>query len=248
MAVDLPSDSLCTLEDCFRPELSNGLCSAHYQRQRKYNRLHLVVHRLPPKCEVDGCDTKPRDRHGGIAMCSKHSTRFRKHGTTDLIDRKALKDKGKCTADGCNGTARSSRSNYCEMHYYRLRRTGVLKGRVPVPARLTIDGYMARNCKGHPVAAKGGVLYQHREVLWNAIGDGIHQCFWCGQDVEWMVKGKRKLVVDHLDGNKANNDLPNLKQSCHLCNSNRGLFQNWVMKHRDDPFLWAMYERFRRAA
>jgi hypothetical protein len=52
-----------------------------------------------------------------------------------------------------------------------------------------------------------------------------------------MAKGSRKLVVDHLDGIKTNNDLSNLVPSCHRCNSTRGLFQRWVMEHKDDPFL-----------
>lgn len=42
-----------------------------------------------------------------------------------------------CTAPGCERTARSSGALYCEMHYYRLRRTGQLELR-PRPRRQTV--------------------------------------------------------------------------------------------------------------
>lgn len=84
-------------------------------------------------------------------------------------------------------------------------------------------------------------MYVHRIVLYEKIGPGTHDCHWCRKEVEWSVTGSRKLVVDHLDGVKTNNDPSNLVAACHRCNSIRGLFQNWVETHRDDPFLAALF-------
>lgn len=239
---------LCGEEDCGRPAYTDGLCSMHYQRHRKYHRLHLIVHRLPAECEVEGCNDKPRNRLSGRAMCNKHSMRWRKHGTSELPPRKGRPPRAKCSVEGCCDPVRSGHATYCEMHYGRMRRNGNLKGRTIAPPRLNDNGYMVRCSKGHPVASKGGQLYVHREVLFAAIGPGSHSCHWCRTEIEWNVSGKRRLVVDHLDGDKANNAILNLKPSCHACNSRRGAFQSWVMLHRDDPFLWELYEAARAAA
>jgi len=238
----------CGLEDCSRPVLRSGLCSAHYQRKLRHGRLHLVVHPLPEKCEAPGCGAKPRNRVAGKALCNLHGLRLARHGTFDLIARDKKKELKNCVVDQCDNRVRSGGADYCEVHYYRLRRTGKLGPRVPAPPRLNSQGYIYRNCKGHPLAASGGHLLEHREVLFDHIGVGPHSCFWCGDEIDWRASGRRKLVVDHLDGNKANNEPSNLKPSCHSCNSNRGLFQNWVMKHRDDPFLWALYVEHRNRA
>lgn len=49
-----------------------------------------------------------------------------------------------CTVDGCDHMARSSKTLICEMHYYRLRRTGQLDlrtERAPLPSSpCTVDG------------------------------------------------------------------------------------------------------------
>ncbi|GEM_PF-2524061 len=245
MAIKQPIITVCSVEGCGRPDLSNGLCSAHYQRQRTADRLHLINHPLPQVCEAAECDLKPRARVMGRALCNKHGLRLRRRGTLNLPGPLSAADWNKCSVGGCGRKARTSGGALCEAHYYRLRRTGTTATRQPAPHRLTADGYMARRCVGHPAASKTGHLYQHREVLFASIGHGVHQCFWCKADIEWGGQGRRRLVVDHLDGNKANNELGNLKAACHRCNFTRGSFQAWVMLHRDDPFLWRLYQQAR---
>jgi hypothetical protein len=109
----------------------------------------------------------------------------------------------------------------------------------PVHGKLwiTTQGYAALAQVSHPTAGSNGHTYLHRKVLYDAIGPGDHPCHWCETIVEWFAKGERKLVVDHLDNDKLNNERSNLVASCHRCNATRGLFRSWMLKHQNDPFL-----------
>lgn len=152
-----------------------------------------------------------------------------------------------CTVYGCVSVANRKAHGWCEMHYGRMRRNGNFDP--PFVGKWTeaSHGYMVRQDGSHPLSGKNGLLYQHRAVLFEAIGGGVHSCHWCRAEIEWKAKGGRKLVVDHIDGHKRNNVPGNLVPSCHRCNATRGLFQKWVMEHRDDPFLWALFEQARAA-
>lgn len=145
-----------------------------------------------------------------------------------------------CGVEGCENRARTRGGKLCEKHYYRNYLHGSTDdpvpndGNVPKP---TSHGYSYVLVKDHPISPKSGVLYEHRMVLYDAIGPGPHACNWCGTRIDWGASGDSKLVVDHLDNDKQNNVLENLKPSCSRCNSNRGLFTSWVVQHKDDPFL-----------
>lgn len=193
-------------------------------------------------CAADGCKAFTRAK----GLCGKHYQRFRTHGTLEKLERSLLPWR-QCTIKGCAKPSRTRRGGTCEAHYARYRRNSNYDP--PVYGRWSVngDGYMMRLDRTHPVAAKSGYLFQHRAVLFDAIGYGPHQCHWCGSPVDWRSPSPRKLVVDHLDGCKINNEVQNLVPSCHRCNSTRGLFQHWVLKHQDDPFLWALYEASRTA-
>lgn len=74
----------------------------------------------------------------------------------------------------------------------------------------------------------------HRMVLLEAIGEGTHECHWCGTSVTWKHFDKQSwdgvLVADHLDGNRANNEASNLVPACFSCNILRGRWGNeWVL-------------------
>ena len=75
-----------------------------------------------------------------------------------------------------------------------------------------------------------GTVLEHRLVLWRELGEGRHGCQWCGHEVAWEVRHRTNgsdeerwdaLVVDHEDGDRANNSVGNLLCSCPWCNSNR---------------------------
>jgi len=134
------------------------------------------------------------------------------------------------------------------MHYYRWYRKQTFDDPVYGRAWPTAKGYIVVPGRDHALTPSNGHLYQHRAVLYDAIGPGKHSCHWCKQEVEWLAKGVRKLVVDHLDGSKNHNARSNLVPSCHRCNANRGLFMEWVMKHKDDPFLHDLFDMAKRRA
>lgn len=81
----------------------------------------------------------------------------------------------------------------------------------------------------HPVA-KNGQAYEHRAVLFDKIGPGVHDCHWCGKAVEWFVD----LTVDHLDCVKGNNDPGNLVPCCAGCNRRRGVAHFWFRANPGD--------------
>ena len=71
---------------------------------------------------------------------------------------------------------------------------------------------------------KNGKVWEHRAVLFDAIGYGPHPCHWCQHPVDWQAEHRPDaLHVDHLDGVGDNNDLANLVPSCPTCNTNRGV-------------------------
>lgn len=89
--------------------------------------------------------------------------------------------------------------------------------------------------------SKGTVL-EHRWVLFQALGEGRHDCEWCGHGVAWEIAHRTNgsdeerwdaLVVDHEDGDRANNALGNLRASCSWCNSNRPFWRQFDVSGED---------------
>ena len=111
------------------------------------------------------------------------------------------------------------------MHYFRFMRNGVftLKGcresvRDPDASHVTSNGYIVIYRPDHPLARGTGHILQHREVLYNYIGDDTPDCAICGCVTSWEIY---KYHVDHIDENKKNNSLDNLRMLCNSCNVGR---------------------------
>jgi 5-methylcytosine-specific restriction endonuclease McrA len=72
------------------------------------------------------------------------------------------------------------------------------------------------------------VVYQHREILFAALGLGPHGCSYCGEQIDWLRANNQThgswdgiLVVDHRDHDRGNNTLANLAAACQRCNMRR---------------------------
>ena len=191
-------------------------------------------------CQVCSSEfSYPIGRGSDRKLCSDLCRNARRHANS--------KTKPLCVVEGCKNP-RGYSDGTCNSCYYRRRRTGTLDRPVYSHRTLATSGYiLLSNQHGHPLANKHGSLYEHRKCLYDSIGPGQHRCHWCSGSISW-IKGKclrGSLVPDHLDGDKTNNDVKNLVPACNKCNCLRGLFMAWVMHHRDDPFLWEMYEKAR---
>lgn len=235
---------LCTVDQCGKPLKARGLCAMHWRRMKVHGDIASMLGSapLPTRCSADGCERRPRCRVSGIAYCNRHEGRIRKYGSTELPAR-VIPEWHACSVDGCSQKAVTRYGQLCSRHTARVYRTGTVDD--PVYGRLYLNssGYLCETWNhDHPVSSKRGFVYLHRKVLYNAIGPGPHRCHWCHAEVEWKGTGQRKLVVDHVDAIKTNNAIENLVPSCHRCNSTRGLFISWVLHHRDDPFLRALFD------
>jgi hypothetical protein len=89
---------------------------------------------------------------------------------------------------------------------------------------MTTSVYANRYAGGHPLETprSRGVVGEHRLILFDAIGPGVHPCHWCADPVAWHPQpGESLLVVDHVDEDTTNNDPENLVPSCRRCNQRR---------------------------
>lgn len=117
---------------------------------------------------------------------------------------------GIVVVDQCKSEA--LRRRYCSKScYYRTRRLDH-----------TQIGYRTRSVgRDHPLSNGRGVTTEHRAVLWERIGAGVHPCHYCGTLVEWRCgvgAWHGALVAEHLDRNPANNDPSNIVAACQPCN------------------------------
>ncbi|MFJ8687370.1 HNH endonuclease [Micromonospora wenchangensis] len=83
------------------------------------------------------------------------------------------------------------------------------------------QGYRQLYIADHPLVPTKGMVFEHRAVMWTVLGDGMHSCHWCGQDLYWFGSFPNKLIVDHIDGNRLNNAPANLVPACKTCNGSR---------------------------
>lgn len=122
-----------------------------------------------------------------------------------------------CCIPGCEKRSRNQSGGVCEMHYYRKRRTGSYDDPVFSHRAITSHGYVSVVAWGHPLASKkSGRVYEHRKVLFDAMNCERMRCEMCGKALTW-----RTCHVDHVNDDKQDNRLDNLRPLCPKCNTHR---------------------------
>jgi hypothetical protein len=132
-----------------------------------------------------------------------------------------------CDVDGCDKPPRSSGTRtgrlICKMHYHRQYRHGNVESVATGLHTGAGRRYRRVYLPNHPLSSKYGQVYVHRQVLYDAIGSGPHECHWCRATVNWAAKGAfDELQPDHLNGIGDDNRLENLVPACGPCNRTRG--------------------------
>lgn len=233
----------CTINGCNKELRARSYCAGHWARWRKNGEPGGLI-KLPEvqMCTIRGCYNLNAVKYrGGQCVCNKHYLRMMNTGSFELKPRHGI-NFDECDADGCSRPARSKHGRWCEMHYGRMRRNGTMekKHHDRLPIGYTHEGYVWVLEPAHPLA-NGGRVTMHRKVLFDNIGKGPHKCRWCKMTVKWGGKDYGALVVDHVDGDKENNEIENLVPSCTPCNTSRASFMIWAAKHADDPFLQELF-------
>lgn len=171
-------------------------------------------------CSFDGCKNT-----GTGPWCSTHYRQLAKTGTMRPVATH-LPRPTECAADGCDNK-RKEPSKLCSKHAARQWRHGDLNAnhrRVARERFVASHGYVVVRAVGHPLADRDGDVYEHRKVLFDQIGPGVHACAWCGKRLAWSpVEGAERLEVDHFNADREDNHPANLLPCCRHCNSSRAL-------------------------
>jgi hypothetical protein len=174
-------------------------------------------------CSVEGCERRMLARE----FCSMHWQRWKRSGEVgEPSSRVRIYETGEiCMVDGCTSRPRSR--GMCGTHWIRWKKYGDPTVTLQAPngaGHITPYGYRMLKKTGHPLAGKNGFVFEHRAVLFAALGPGEHPCHWCKRLVSWSRSWPQEadaLVVDHLDWDRLNNGRANLVPSCNPCNHAR---------------------------
>ncbi|MDP8184385.1 HNH endonuclease signature motif containing protein [Phocoenobacter skyensis] len=119
-----------------------------------------------------------------------------------------------CKIDGCQRKAMYKSQQVCQLHYFRFMRNGTYDIENKRKARAQNDkGYQMLYLCSHPLAMKGGYVYEHRAVVFDKFGYDLPDCKFCQTKLTWS-----NVHIDHIDNNIKNNSLENLRPICRGCN------------------------------
>lgn len=166
------------------------------------------------KCSVLACSGLAYAR----TWCAKHYARRWRRRTTDPAFGRPSRPRAEgCLVPGCESTHKGR--GFCQKHLNRRRKGLPLLGPIKT---LNPKRYRVVTRRGHQIAMRNGRVYEHRLVLFDAVRGASLPCFWCGEPVHWLAEtSEQALHVDHLDHDRHNNQVTNLRPSCPSCNCGR---------------------------
>jgi hypothetical protein len=125
----------CQVKGCPRVVHAKELCAMHLNRLRMKGAVGEAAPQFAGKkktvtrlCSVKDC-FKPVCAKN---LCDKHYKRFQTYQSVDLPTKK---EKVVCKVKECSRLQQSLQSDYCELHYNRLRRTGEVGRAEPLTIR-----------------------------------------------------------------------------------------------------------------
>jgi len=166
----------CSVEGCLRRRLAKGLCNLHYTRVYRTGetgQVEVIKERSTTGlCSVPGCN-KP---HAGLGFCRTHYSRaYRDH-----VNRR-------CSVVGCNRKAISQLSDYCDLHYRRMRRNGVTGSAEPLKRKSDIGDWRQDECGKWEQKQADGTWKQRSHISLERAGvrlDGWEKVYHIDGDVE----------------------------------------------------------------
>lgn len=209
----------CSVADCPKAAVSRQMCGTHYSRWRRNGdagSVELLLHRGVISCTIEGCQRPGRYIRG---LCPKHYTSLKRYGDPAAAQNFRPAN-STCEAPDC--TLKAKTNGLCPMHIWRFEQHQSFDLPPRSMSHQSSHGYLIVRRPGHPLANPDGWVYEHRQVLYDAIGPDDQDCHWCGKRIVWGSKFVWEwLEADHVDWNRQNNAIDNLVASCHACNSGR---------------------------